>query len=106
MHHFGSFTLPGRFLQPFEVFAAIKNERHPVFKKPQNSKVYTKVTAKANRPTFRVPDSVPEKPWFFNLVRRGRFHLAQIGVIWADAGAFSSEVDTGSREENASKQRL
>ena len=62
MHHFGSFTLPGRFLQPFEAFAATKNERHPVFKKPQNSNVYTKVATKANPPAFRVPESVSKKP--------------------------------------------
>jgi hypothetical protein len=45
--------------------------------------------------------------WWWNKYQRGRptGGLLRFGALHnADARAFSSEVDTGSREENASKQ--
>jgi hypothetical protein len=46
---------PDRFLQLFEAFAAVINERHSGFIKPQSGKLYTKVAAKANPTGFQFP---------------------------------------------------
>jgi hypothetical protein len=64
MHHGGSFTLPGRFLQLFEVFAAVSNGRYSGSKKPQNSHLYTKAAAKANPPVFGFPNQPLKNPDF------------------------------------------